>query len=199
MAIQMPNSMFIHVPKTGSRWVWRQLLEYVDGAEYLWGDDAAAHWCPQTDLQVIAGVRHPLTWLFSYYLHRNRHGWVPRPGWIVDGQMAPVDKLFQKPMSANQFFNEVLGHPGIVSEHLRFWLDRYDTPLCIRMEHLAYDLVAALETVGESFNREGIFREKDKKIGKTDYTTSVPPELVHQLWENEKEFFGQWYEEYPKE
>ena len=33
MAVELKNSMFIHVPKTGGRWVKQMLFNYVEGAK----------------------------------------------------------------------------------------------------------------------------------------------------------------------
>ena len=193
MAVLLQNSLFVHVPKTGSRWIWHQLLGHVDGAEYVGKSDAEAHWCPLTDLPVMMGVRHPATWLPSYFAHRNRHGWKPRPGWIVEGELAPLDEMFQSRIKAKDFFLTIANSPGIVTRHLQFWYDRYEDTRIIRMESMAEDLIKHMEDLGESFYEGSIRAAANVKIGKAEYKAQLTGEFTDRLWENEKAFFGQFY------
>ena len=70
MAIFLKNSVFIHMPKTGGRWVKKALK---NGSSIVKGDvPETAHYSP--DLGNLGGftfVRHPATWLRSLFFQRK--------------------------------------------------------------------------------------------------------------------------------
>ena len=80
MAIELPNSVFIHVPKTGGRWVKDMLLNYVEGAKPIGDAVYDSHNTPEIyGKPCFAFLRHPMTWVHSLFHHRakkkaNRNG-----------------------------------------------------------------------------------------------------------------------------
>ena len=72
MAIELKNSMFIHVPKCGGRTVKKMLKKYVAGARVIGDDIYESHATPDTDLQVFGFVRHPATFIHSLWTHRSK-------------------------------------------------------------------------------------------------------------------------------
>ena len=72
MAIELKNSMCIHVPKCGGRTVKEILKKYVAGARVVGDDIYESHATPDTDLKVFGFVRHPATFIHSLWTHRSR-------------------------------------------------------------------------------------------------------------------------------
>ena len=72
MAIELKNSMFIHVPKCGGRTVKQMLKKYVAGATVLGDDIYESHATPDTDKQVFGFIRHPATFIHSLWTHRSK-------------------------------------------------------------------------------------------------------------------------------
>ena len=65
MAVELKNSMFIHVPKTGGRWVKQMLFNYVEGAKAVGDAVYDSHNTPMTHKQTFAFLRHPMTFVHS--------------------------------------------------------------------------------------------------------------------------------------
>ena len=72
MAVELKNSMFIHVPKTGGRWVKQMLFNYVEGAKAVGDAVYDSHNTPMTHKQTFAFLRHPMTFVHSLFHHRAR-------------------------------------------------------------------------------------------------------------------------------
>ena len=72
MAVELKNSMFIHVPKTGGRWVKQMLFNYVEGAKAVGDAVYDSHNTPMTHKQTFAFLRHPMTFVHS--LFHQLHG-----------------------------------------------------------------------------------------------------------------------------
>ena len=72
MAIELKNSMFIHVPKCGGRTVKQMLKKYVSGARVIGDDIYESHGTPDTNKQVFGFIRHPATFVHSLWTHRSK-------------------------------------------------------------------------------------------------------------------------------
>ena len=72
----MPNSCWLHIPKTGGIWVEELLLSCVEGAEMARHRHIGIGCCPEGRF-IFAFVRHPYTWYQSYWSYKQKVGWDP--------------------------------------------------------------------------------------------------------------------------
>ena len=121
---------FIHIPKCGGTSV-RAVLEGAERADVmpLYPRNTAAHRYHWLALRrprgtVFTLVRHPATWLRSYWLHRMRHGW------MADRYL---DRLGSQHMA--EFMRRVCYHePGYVSEMYRAYTEHWPRIRVFRLE-----------------------------------------------------------------
>lgn len=172
MALLLPNSMFIQVPKTGTGWVQRALTdagvkwEHTPGQDtwHAGFDQVKQHLGERT--HVFGFVRRPEVWLgsvWSYWMqdhesgrdHAQRH---KDAGWSVEAEM--MDLI---PCSFQAFvvWSEERS-PGWVT---RAMLGRLDGADWIgRQEDLCEDLIKALRYCGETFDEEAIRRRPPHNV-----------------------------------
>ena len=72
MAIELKNSMFVHIPKCGGRKVADLICKYVEGYSFVGDRVYDAHNTPDTSKQVFAFIRHPATFTHSLWKHRSK-------------------------------------------------------------------------------------------------------------------------------
>lgn len=189
MATQLQNSVFIHIPKTGGRWINQQLKASVKGFAPIGDPVYDAHESPETDLPVFAFVRHPITMLNSLWFHRSRkHGNTRHKDWNWQ-QDIELERVCGCPDYA-EFFQRVADNPGIVERYYNHFIGAYSSTLIGCTEHIATDLIFILSEYGEEFNADAIRAAADKKVGKA--CTALPiqdaPELVYRIVQNELNF-----------
>lgn len=187
MAIDLPNSMFIHIPKTGGRWVGRHIVGNVKGAEYVGCAINNAHESPDTDKPVFAYLRHPAPLLNSLWQHRKRKGW----NW---DERVPMEK---ECASSNylDFYRNVIANPGIVKSYFDHFTGKYENVSWGRTEFIADDLVNLLRKFNESFNEDEIIKDKDKPVGKYCggyLPISDHPYLIEKLIDSESDLINLW-------
>ena len=119
MAVLTPNTCFLHIPKTGGQWV-RSVLKSL---EIRCDEDPSYHGIPTEttvgDRVPYCFVRHPATWLRSYWGHRTREEWQAFPhvadDWPYQAMNDALDE-FASP-SFEEFALAVCEkRPGIVGE-----------------------------------------------------------------------------------
>jgi hypothetical protein len=188
MAIKLQNSVFVHIPKTGGRWV-AQRLQAVKGYACIGDPVYDAHVAPDVDMPVFAFVRHPVTMLNSLWKHRSRkHANRRHKDWNWQ-----QDHRLERECGCEDyftFFENVAARPGIVTEYYSEFIGKYTHATAWKMENLAEELIAALIYYEESFDANLIRSKAHAKLGhaNNDILIKNRPELIAQIVENEAKF-----------
>lgn len=180
MAVSLPRSVFLHNRKTGGMWV-REVLNQFSNASVLGKPDAKhlrdgprtiIHMTFKEALALLGGhrlffftfVRHPFTWMESYYAHRVRDDQWPSSSW------------------AHSSFEEwVLRTPrGWVQRQFEAFTGplRHEVDFIGRFEDLQFDLRRALKAAREKFS-DDIFDIEPQNVG--DSTTLAKCSWTQQM------------------
>jgi len=174
MAIELKNSMFIHVPKCGGRTVKQMLKKYVSGCKVLGDDIYESHATPDTDKQVFGFIRHPATFIHSLWTHRSKkkgHGdmWNWHPDILLEQECQSTHY--------NTFVENILNKKNMVFHYYMHYLGKYKDPMIGKMENLPNSLITILKANNEDFDEKGI-RENIYVHGANNKTTNTPVTLV---------------------
>ena len=177
MAIELKNSMFIHVPKCGGRTVKQMLKKYVAGARVIGDDIYESHATPDTHLQVFGFVRHPATFIHSLWTHRSKkkgHGdaWNLHPDILLEQECQSKDY--------NKFVENILNKQNMVYHYYMHYLGKYKDPMIGKMEDLPNSLINILKANNEDFDEKRI-RENIYVHGANNKTTNTPVSLIDSL------------------
>ena len=184
MAIYMPNSVYIHVPKTGGTW----LTEAITASGIPFKKSAYLHHVPSFkeihNRWVFVAVRHPVSWLTSLYHHRKRNNW----NW--DHPNAREIDIVCRAYKLEDFIIKVIDHPGIVGRYFDLFIRQYEgyQKLVIgKQENLANDFIAFLKKGGEMFNADAI--RNFAPLHTSEISEQFPQRLLEPLFQSEKAFF----------
>ena len=171
MALLLPKSVFIHIPKTGGMWVRAALLrvglapgglrhrQHVEGSL-----PAYPHCCKHTRVEdlndasihrktIFAFVRHPLSYYQSYWAFKMRTGWNHRD--VFDQTFVREDfSSFVRAVTSER--------PGWVASMYQTYLGNGRIHIIGKQESLVEDLIGALTQAGETFDAS-IIRETSKE------------------------------------
>ena len=177
MAIELKNSMFIHVPKCGGRTVKQMLKKYVAGAKVIGDDIYESHATPDTNLQVFGFIRHPATFIHSLWTHRSKkkgHGdaWNWHPDILLEQECQSKDY--------NKFVENILSKQNMVYHYYMHYLGKYKNPMIGKMEDLPNSLINILKANNEDFDEKRI-RENIYVHGANNKTTNTPVSLIDSL------------------
>ena len=177
MAIELKNSMFIHVPKCGGRTVKQMLKKYVSGARVIGDDIYESHATPDTNLKVFGFVRHPATFIHSLWTHRSKkkgHGdaWNWHPDILLEQECKSNDY--------NTFVDNILKRENMVWHYYMHYLGKYENPMIGKMENLPDSLINILKENNEDFDEKRI-RENIYVHGANNRTTNTPVTLVDSM------------------
>ena len=177
MAIELKNSMFIHVPKCGGRTVKQMLKKYVAGARVIGDDIYESHATPDTHLQVFGFGRHPATFIHSLWTHRSKkkgHGdaWNWHPDILLEQECKSNDY--------NTFVDNILKRENMVWHYYMHYLGKYENPMIGKMENLPDSLINILKENNEDFDEKRI-RENIYVHGANNRTTNTPVTLVDSM------------------
>ena len=177
MAIELKNSMFIHVPKCGGRTVKQMIKKYVSGARVIGDDIYESHATPDTNKQVFGFVRHPATFIHSLWTHRSKkkkHGeaWNWQDYILLEKECQSKDY--------NKFVENVINGKNYVFNYYMHYLGKYKNPMIGKMENLPDSLITILKANNEDFDEEGI-RKNIYVHGANDRTKNIPISLVESM------------------
>ena len=177
MAIQLKNSMFIHVPKCAGRTVKEILKKYVAGATVIGDDIYESHATPDTDLKVFGFVRHPATFIHSLWTHRSRkrsHGdiWNWQQDILLEQECASKDY--------NTFVENILSRKNMVYHYYMHYLGKYKDPMIGKVEDLPNSLIDILKANNEDFDEKRI-RENIIINGTNNKQTKRPVSIVDSM------------------
>lgn len=148
---------FAHIPKCGGTWV-RKVLED-QGMKITQEFGGNHHPAPEGPWTTFTFVRHPATWLASWWAHEQRHGW-PDDGPLPESFNR--DGIYEKMiLTCGQFrsddFNKFAcdleqAHPGFVGKFFREFTANCD--YIGRQETLIRDLsvITGVEIERERYN-----------------------------------------------
>lgn len=170
MALLLPRSIFLHIPKTGGEWVreaikaagvptresnpgWDWARQKHSALAESSGREAIsfafkskpATWWQGKGRFTFAFVRDPFAWYPSFWSYRMEHGWDPNDR--VDAECKAEEF---EPFA----WNVLKKFPGHVSDLYELYVGRADGTIDFvgRQESLAEDLVRALRAAGEKFD-----------------------------------------------
>ena len=177
MAIELKNSMFIHVPKCGGRTVKQMLKKYVAGATVLGDDIYESHATPDTDKQVFGFIRHPATFIHSLWTHRSKkkgHGemWNWHPDILLEQECQSNDY--------KTFVKNILNKKNMVWNYYQHYLGKYPNVQYCKMEQLPEALIHVLKLNNEDFDEKGI-RENIYVHGANNKSTNRPISLIESM------------------
>jgi hypothetical protein len=183
----LPNSVFLHAPKTGGTWV-RQALRAAGLAAREWPDAPHCHATRDDfrpaeygDLPAFAFVRHPAEWLRSYWVYKMGVDW-QRPN-KFDRKLRDCRSTF------DGFVRGVLERepPGYVGRLFSRYLPAGDSLAIGRFERLPSELIRILHRFGESFDETAV--RSRSRVNAGDYRrfrADYPPELYRRVMESER-------------
>ena len=177
MAIELKNSMFIHVPKCGGRTVKQMLKKYVAGARVIGDDIYESHATPDTNLKVFGFVRHPATFIHSLWTHRSKkkgHGdaWNWHPDILLEQECQSKDY--------NTFVDNILKRENMVYHYYMHYLGKYKDPMIGKMENLPDSLINILKTNNEDFDEKRI-RENIYVHGANNKQSNKPVSVIDSM------------------
>src|SRR5210317_929070 len=170
MAIELKNSMFIHVPKCGGRTVKQMLKKYVSNCKIVGDDIFDSHATPDTNKQVFGFIRHPATFIHSLWTHRSKkkaHG----DSWNWQNHLR-LERVC-KSENYNTFVENILDGKGYVSDYYNYYVSKYQNVQFGKMENLVEDLIKILKQNNEDFDEKGI-RENIYVHGANNKQTNKP-------------------------
>lgn len=204
MAIQLQNSTFIHIPKTGGIWTKRCLERHADiRSNHDFPDyfkaleqySKGAHLTPDIDDNkgVFLFVRKPCDWLGSLFSHRKYKNW----NWDDRNEL----ELRCKSDNFDGFIDNVCRNEGVVEEYFNQYIRKYEinNDLQIgRQENLCDDLIKILHYFNEPFDRRGIkrmaLRKHNKSSKKFGFRLKLTEDQKNKVYFSQKSFYNKYYE-----
>ena len=183
MAIELKNSVFIHVPKCGGRSITQILQRFVPNYKVLGDVMYDAHDTPDTDKQVFGFIRHPATFIHSIWTHRARkkankfgHVWNWQPYLRLESECGDQDY--------NKFVENILNGKDYVLDYYMHYLGKYNNPQIGKMENLLDDLIKFLKENNEDFDEDGI-KNYSTVHGANNKSTNKPVSLSSSMNEDQ--------------
>jgi len=188
MAIYLKNSVFIHIPKCGGRWVKQMIESHVRGYEYSGDPIYDAHDSPDEKGRMpFAFVREPATFAHSLWHHRakkkaNKFG--HKFNWQTYIRMEEECQS----EDYETFMNNVADNPNAVVDYYYHYIGRYEKIRIGRMEYLASDFCQFLRQDNEDADWKEIARQGPSKIGVGNDQSPIPGDLRVRINRANEEF-----------
>lgn len=193
MAMILPHSAFIHVPRTGGQWVRAACNSagFKLGSKRLENSKAkSSYHCGYSELQYeyrkrlkcFGFVRHPVAWVASRWKHRRRYTTLHKPlnDYLLNS--SSVHQEFEEcfdPNSLETTVRNILSkRPGLVTRTMDSMLTGCHS--VSRMEDFPYSLVRILTQNKERFNVQAIYNQPivDPTYDSVSWSTSLQQELI---------------------
>jgi len=177
MALDLHHSTFYHFPKTGGKFIRHICREQGLVTREL----GRTHWSP---LMVpppkgklsFTFVRHPLSWLRSFWQFSQSVNWGWHPGFqeLIECRHDTLEGFTRNLLSQ---------HPGVITGKFK---EFYENCAEVgRLENLRADLITVLSSAGEDFDREFILNAEPVNTLKSSEV--LPRSLAESVMEEESE------------
>ncbi len=196
MAISLQNSLFIHFPKTGGKWVSKMLIDYVKGSSFVDDPIYDAHKSPAWDKSVFFFVRQPDTWLRSLWYHRARkkkNKFGKSFNWQTKHRLENVCQSNEY----EKFIDNVINNSNCLYDYYQDFIGVYHSDQLIwgHYENLCDDLIKILTINQEVFDKKAIIQNKNNLINKhnsnrNQYATNN----INALNKSESKFLQKYYD-----
>jgi hypothetical protein len=185
VALLLPKSRILHVPKTGGTWLRQAVLAAVPGAqEFRIGGSTHATLAqvPCPERFTIAFVRHPLTWWLSFW----RFHMGPARPYVVDHEICST--CWSDDFVAF-LWNVVRRFPGECYRNALAFVGPPEREIEFigRQENLVEDLIAALRQAGEEFDERLLRSVPPANVSDRGVTGRYTPELARAVLAAEAE------------
>ena len=190
MAIQLKNSIFLHIPKTGGLKISEMLINHVSGTKYIGDKIYDAHLIPErVDCGFFCFVRRPAHFVHSLWHHRARkkkfgHKWNWQKQYPLETQCKSQDY--------ETFMTNITSRPNIVWEHYSLFI-RSKKMVVGRLENLSEDLITILEFYNEDYNKFRIMKEARSVKHKGHYVKPVSQRWIEAIELSEKRLMEDFY------
>ena len=200
MALLMPNSLMIHVPKTGGSWcrtairesrIPRRELNKHKGAGCR-HEGIKSVWQQAGDRFSFGFVRDPLTWAQSRwaYTTRNSKGKPSLKYWSPDFNIWVSSILDHDPDFAMRAMLHRVGYEKVAGQWVK---GKVSVDFVGHTENLVEDFIEAMNLAGEVFNPEVVRKVKPKKVCSQDNNwaprVGYQPEIKKRWREANQQFY----------
>lgn len=198
MALILPKSIFLHIPKTGGIWVRNAIKRAnIDTFEYGEQHSHFNELLKYRDEQfykkkfIFTFIRHPLSWYQSRWAFRIKHGWQMRHP--LDFNCASNDFC--------EFVKNCIEYKpeGWVSWLYQSFIDKAPKDVFVgKQENLVGDLIDALHDAGEVFDEQLILDTNRTNVsdmhGKSSKDMAVyTTDLIDKILDIEKPIIDKYY------
>lgn len=199
MAVRLPNSVYVHMMKTGG-WSVREALSQM---KLVVGEIGRDH-DPACLLPLQSGprpfifvfIRHPLSWYRSYWAFRMQENWKVRPdqpitGWQTFGSVLDHECRSDK---FETWMRNVLAYvpEGFLSRIYRIYTEGVD--FVGKVEFFPDDLCQALTFAGEAYSPAVVASMPRKNVTDPRFLAlaTLSSELAHQVMRTEEYVVERW-------
>lgn len=190
MAIELKNSMFVHIPKTGGTWAVQMITQAVIGYKTIGDPVYDGHASPDTAKEhVFAFIREPATFARSLWHQRakvknnNRgHKWNWQEYLRLESECKSEDY--------DAFLENCANCENGVAEYYDHYIGKYPNIIVGKQENLADDMIKILDQCGEDYNKPYII-EHANQIVRPGNVNTMEPDIRRRINEANNNFSQQ--------
>lgn len=199
MAYIFKRSRFLHVPRTGGKWLIEAATQAGMRHAFFWPKHSTLKESVGDGLFTFAFVRLPETWYQSYFGYKmtiGRWGTKDRPAkhepWIG------FDEKCQSAKFSTFIDNMLTRFPGFASKMFGLYIGNAEHPIdCVgRFENLVDHSAFALREAGEQFNLAKLVSVKP--LNRSDYSAidvRYTGSQLHEIRKHDSEIYKRFYGE----